>query len=274
MLNKYEVEAYRRRVNLHPEDPKLHFELGVILARIGEHDEAIAEFQQARSSPALQDPGSLSGGPELRGQQRPEAGRAELQGSPQGPRGRRQGEFPRPALSAGPGLRGARQQRGGRGALQRSRRHRLRVSRRRRAAESLELTAKDMVCSSPLPRRVAVSSPGPLAGWLIVLDQSFPNKYRGAMPNSPSAAKRMRQSAKRRLHNRVTKKVIKTLTKTDDDRRWRPRISKKPRPTSRRRRPRSTRPGARRVLHPNTAARRKSKLARAYNAAVAKAKQA
>ena len=33
------------------------------------------------------------------------------------------------------------------------------------------------------------------------------------MPNSPSAAKRLRQSAKRRLHNRITKKVIKTYTK-------------------------------------------------------------
>jgi tetratricopeptide (TPR) repeat protein len=50
MLNKYEVQAYRRRVKLHPEDSKLHYELGVILARIGQHDEAIAEFQQARAS--------------------------------------------------------------------------------------------------------------------------------------------------------------------------------------------------------------------------------
>jgi len=33
------------------------------------------------------------------------------------------------------------------------------------------------------------------------------------MPNSPSAAKRLRQSAKRRLRNRITKKVIKTYTK-------------------------------------------------------------
>ena len=39
----------------------------------------------------------------------------------------------------------------------------------------------------------------------------------GAMPNSPSAAKRMRQDAKRRMRNRVTKKVIKTLTKRTYD---------------------------------------------------------
>ena len=47
MLDKYEVQAYRRRVKLHPEDAKMHYELGMILARTGAHDEAIAEFQQA-----------------------------------------------------------------------------------------------------------------------------------------------------------------------------------------------------------------------------------
>jgi tetratricopeptide (TPR) repeat protein len=50
MLDKYEIEAFRRRVKLHPEDSKLHFDLGVILARVGDHDGAIAEFQQARAS--------------------------------------------------------------------------------------------------------------------------------------------------------------------------------------------------------------------------------
>jgi tetratricopeptide (TPR) repeat protein len=54
MLNKYEIEAFRRRAQLHPEDPKLHFDLGVILARVGDHDGAIAEFQQARSGSPLQ----------------------------------------------------------------------------------------------------------------------------------------------------------------------------------------------------------------------------
>ncbi|MFO0892622.1 MAG: 30S ribosomal protein S20 [Isosphaeraceae bacterium] len=93
------------------------------------------------------------------------------------------------------------------------------------------------------------------------------------MPNSPSAAKRLRQSAKRRLHNRITKKVIKTsmkktlqsvgendLAKAETD--FRAAIS------------RIDKAGARRVLHPNTAARRKSKLARAYSAAKAKTQQA
>jgi small subunit ribosomal protein S20 len=93
------------------------------------------------------------------------------------------------------------------------------------------------------------------------------------MPNSPSAAKRMRQGAKRRKRNRVTKKVIKTLSKRTmtalvakdfnqaltDLKAASSKIDKA---------------GARRVLHPNTAARRKSKLARAYAAAVAKSKQA
>ncbi len=83
----------------------------------------------------------------------------------------------------------------------------------------------------------------------------------------------MRQSVKRRMHNRITKKVIKTLTKRTlasvaakdfekaaaDLKLATAKIDKA---------------GARRVLHPNTAARRKSSLARAYAAAIAKAQQA
>ena len=51
---------YRRRAKLHPEDAKVHYELGMILARTGAHDEAIPEFQQAArlgTVPAAQDPG-------------------------------------------------------------------------------------------------------------------------------------------------------------------------------------------------------------------------
>ncbi len=33
------------------------------------------------------------------------------------------------------------------------------------------------------------------------------------MPSTPSAIKRLKQSKKRRLHNRITKKIIKTMTK-------------------------------------------------------------
>jgi len=83
----------------------------------------------------------------------------------------------------------------------------------------------------------------------------------------------MRQGAKRRLRNRISKKVVKTLMKktlasvaakdidkgTTDFRAATAKIDKA---------------GARRVLHPNTAARRKSKLAREYAAALAKAKGA
>ena len=91
------------------------------------------------------------------------------------------------------------------------------------------------------------------------------------MPNTPSAIKRLKQSAKRRLHNRITKKVIKTfskralvaaaaqeLEKAEAD--FRTAIAK------------IDKAGARRVLHPNTAARRKSRLAREYQATLAKAK--
>jgi len=91
------------------------------------------------------------------------------------------------------------------------------------------------------------------------------------MPNSPSAIKRLKQNVKRRMRNRIAKKIIKTYMKRTlaavaagefekaeaDFRTATAKISKA---------------GVRRVLHPNTADRRKSKLARDYRAALAKAK--
>jgi tetratricopeptide (TPR) repeat protein len=53
LLSDYEIKEYRRRSAASPEDTNLHYQLGLCLARAGLHDEAIAEFQQARSSPAL-----------------------------------------------------------------------------------------------------------------------------------------------------------------------------------------------------------------------------
>jgi len=83
----------------------------------------------------------------------------------------------------------------------------------------------------------------------------------------------MRQSVKRRLHNRVTKKVIKTLSKRTlkslEEKDFDRALTDIKAASSR-----IDKAGARRILHPNTAARRKSKLARALNAAQAKAKQA
>jgi len=91
------------------------------------------------------------------------------------------------------------------------------------------------------------------------------------MPNTPSAIKRLKQSTKRRMHNRITKKIIKTYTKrtlaavaekefekAEAD--FRTTVTK------------IDKAGARRVLHPNTASRRKSKLTRDYQAALAKAR--
>jgi len=83
----------------------------------------------------------------------------------------------------------------------------------------------------------------------------------------------MRQGVKRRRHNRVTKKVIKTLTRkamtslVDQN-------FEKAAADLKIASAKIDKAGARRVLHPNTAARRKSKLARAYAAALAKAKPA
>jgi small subunit ribosomal protein S20 len=91
------------------------------------------------------------------------------------------------------------------------------------------------------------------------------------MPNTPSAIKRLKQSTKRRLRNRIAKKIIKTFTKrtlvaaeaqqlerAEAD--FRTTVSK------------IDKAGARRILHPNTAARRKARLTRDYHAALAKAK--
>lgn len=85
------------------------------------------------------------------------------------------------------------------------------------------------------------------------------------MPNTESAKKRLRQNEKRRLRNRIAKKVIKTYSKrtlkaasegnleaAESDFRFA--IAK------------LDKAGVRRVLHPNTAARRKSRLTREYNA--------
>lgn len=91
------------------------------------------------------------------------------------------------------------------------------------------------------------------------------------MPNTPSAIKRLKQSVKRRMHNRITKKLIRTYTK-----RMMTALSakefEKAEADFRHTTARIDKAGARRVLHPNTAARRKSKLAREYTASLAKAK--
>lgn len=53
LLTDYEVKEFRRRISLSPEDGNLHYHLGLALARAGQHDDAIAEFQQARSSQTM-----------------------------------------------------------------------------------------------------------------------------------------------------------------------------------------------------------------------------
>lgn len=93
------------------------------------------------------------------------------------------------------------------------------------------------------------------------------------MPNTPSAIKRLKQSKKRRLRNRIAKKVIRTYSKramnaavegqfdkAEADFRFA--IAK------------LDKASARRIFHPNTATRRKSKLTREFNVAVAKARTA
>jgi small subunit ribosomal protein S20 len=89
------------------------------------------------------------------------------------------------------------------------------------------------------------------------------------MPNTPSAIKRLKQSTKRRMHNRIAKKIIKTLTKRTLANASAGELEKAEadfRETTKK----LDKAGVRRVLHPNTAARRKSRLAREYKAALAK----
>lgn len=89
------------------------------------------------------------------------------------------------------------------------------------------------------------------------------------MPNNPSAAKRMRQEQKRRLHNRMVKSVVKTnVTKArqaiasgvDAEAAVRAAASE------------LDRAAKKGVIHRNNAARRKSRLMKQLNAALAKNK--
>ena len=90
------------------------------------------------------------------------------------------------------------------------------------------------------------------------------------MPNTKSAIKRLKQSEKRRLRNRIAKKLIKTYSK-------RALLAAAAGETEKAEADfkfavsRIDKAGARRVLHPNTASRRKSRLTREFLAASAKA---
>lgn len=53
VLVDYEIKEFRRRSKLEPEDLNIQFQLGLRLAKAGNHDEAIAAFQQARNSDTL-----------------------------------------------------------------------------------------------------------------------------------------------------------------------------------------------------------------------------
>ena len=84
------------------------------------------------------------------------------------------------------------------------------------------------------------------------------------MPHTHTAKKRGRQSAKRRLRNRAVKKAIKIQIKSVFD------VAKsspdKLQTEIRAAIKKLDKAAAKRVIHPNTAARRKSQLARLANA--------
>lgn len=91
------------------------------------------------------------------------------------------------------------------------------------------------------------------------------------MPHTRSAKKQHRKSEKRRLHNRVTKKAIKNEIKkflevaeegNVDQLRAEYKVAVK----------KLDKAAARRIIHPNMAARKKSQLARLINKKTAPAK--
>ena len=54
MLSDYEIDEFKRRINLQPTDANLHYEMGIRLAGAGRHKDAIGSFQQAaRLSPVV-----------------------------------------------------------------------------------------------------------------------------------------------------------------------------------------------------------------------------
>ena len=129
------------------------------------------------------------------------------------------------------------------------------------------------------PRPVSVCEPG---DWILYPATEGSLQALAAYPNDkitrpcqvhhpPKSACGKTSSAVSR--NRVTKKVIKTLEQAVDGVAGANDLDKAA-TDIKAAASKIDKAGARRVLHPNTAARRKSKLARAYNAAVAKSQQA
>jgi len=89
------------------------------------------------------------------------------------------------------------------------------------------------------------------------------------MPHTPSAKKSLRQTAKRRMRNRIAKKAIriqvKKLTEPEKDT-----TLDKLQVELKLAIKKLDKAAAKRVIHPNTAARKKSQLTRLINAQAAK----
>jgi small subunit ribosomal protein S20 len=85
------------------------------------------------------------------------------------------------------------------------------------------------------------------------------------MPHTPSAKKSLRQTAKRRLRNRAAKKVIRLQMKklTEPEKNATPETLQVELKLAIKKLDKAA---AKRIIHPNTAARRKSQLTRLLNA--------
>ncbi len=150
MLNKYEVEAFRRRAKLHSDDPSVHLALGKVLARVGDHDSAIASFQQARTSslPHVKIEALYNSGISFEANNALKLADRNYREALKLIEADDKTMFLALHYRLGRHVGIAGKQRGRRGALQRGCGDRLLVSRRGRAAETLELKRPKMLCSA------------------------------------------------------------------------------------------------------------------------------
>jgi small subunit ribosomal protein S20 len=104
----------------------------------------------------------------------------------------------------------------------------------------------------------------------VRLEHAPPTGREVAMPHTKSAKKRLRQNIKRRQHNRSVKRTLKTYIKRVEDAAEQKDLEKLQ--TEFRTAVRKLdQAAARRIVHPNLAARKKSQLARLVHAAGAQA---
>ena len=204
----YEVKEFQRRVKLQPRGPCDSTTSSACCSpRPASTTRRSPLFQQARTSPTLKVQALHQMGQSFEANGSSKLAERNYKDALKFAEPDDLAPHQRPALPARPRRRDPGQQPDRRGALQRGRRQRLYVPRRRRSGSRilaiLNPTAAFVVCSSFRFDAIGIFRP-----WRS--DRAILGPV---MPNTPSAIKRLKQSTKRRMHNRITKKVIKTYSK-------------------------------------------------------------